>query len=142
MSVNYEIFQLQKPTSPTLLQSPGPSSIATESPTNTPLEISPTDNQNQHHINRQNPLMFGILGFFAAVFPFSLLQIAAPKSSPIFIQWSVFGGLIQVYAATKEFELGHSLSGCIFLVFGSNWVSQGLTYILRHTLLNSQIQIP
>lgn len=78
----------------------------------------------------QNPLMFGILGFFAAVFPYSLTQIIDPLSSHLFIQWHIFGGLIQVYAATKEFALGHNLSACIFLVFGSNWVSSGISKLL------------
>ena len=87
--------------------------------------------KNHQPSHNQNPLMFGILGFFAAVFPYSLTQIIDPlNSSLFFIQWHIFGGLIQVYAATKEFALGHNLSACVFLVFGSNWVSSGISKLL------------
>ena len=110
------------------------------------MSISESDEefQNEHKIENNriisprkgNALMFGILGFFAAVFPFSLIQLLYPEKSPIFFQWVVFGGVIQVYAATKEFELGNNLSGCIFLVFGSNWISRGISHLtlLANTL--------
>ncbi|KAJ3269113.1 hypothetical protein HDV01_001847 [Terramyces sp. JEL0728] len=75
-----------------------------------------------------NAGMLGLLGFFLAVFPSSILEGISPKISQqaIFPYLTVFGGFLQLLAGNKDYYLGNSYTACIFTVFGFHWVAKGL----------------
>ncbi|KAI8913665.1 GPR1/FUN34/yaaH family-domain-containing protein [Gorgonomyces haynaldii] len=75
-----------------------------------------------------NAGMLGLLGFFMAVFPSSLLELISPEANQqaIWAYLLVFGGFLQIYAGAKDFHHGNSFSSCIFSIFGWHWVAKAI----------------
>ncbi|KAI8893254.1 hypothetical protein BC833DRAFT_609049 [Globomyces pollinis-pini] len=75
-----------------------------------------------------NAGMLGLIGFYAATFPNSLLELLSPSTiqTPTALYMALFGGVLQVYAGVKDYHHGNSLSSCIFTVFGLHWIAKGL----------------
>ncbi|KAJ2995301.1 hypothetical protein HDV02_000904 [Globomyces sp. JEL0801] len=75
-----------------------------------------------------NAGLLGLLGFFIAVFPNSLLELFLPTAhqQPIFLYFLAFGGLLQIFAGIKDLHHGNSLAACIFMVFGFHWTAKSL----------------
>lgn len=81
------------------------------------------------YANREgNASMVAILGFTVATLTTGLLDLFRPDSSQqsFWLYAVLFGGVLQLYAGTKEFHHGNTLTACIFFLFGAHWVSKGV----------------
>ncbi|KAJ3258577.1 hypothetical protein HK103_003537 [Boothiomyces macroporosus] len=83
---------------------------------------------NEYLYREGNAGMLGLLGFFFAVFPSSVLDAIDPTvpKQIIFMYLTLFGGLLQIYAGSKDFHHGNTFTACIFSVFGYAWVGEGI----------------
>jgi succinate-acetate transporter protein len=75
-----------------------------------------------------NAGMVAITGFVMATLTESLMAIFKPEEriQPLWMYLLGFGGLLQIYAGSRDFHHGNTLPGCLFFLFGFHWVAKGL----------------
>ncbi|KAJ3321615.1 hypothetical protein HDV06_004030 [Boothiomyces sp. JEL0866] len=83
---------------------------------------------NEYRYREGNAGMLGLLGFFFAVFPSSIIEAIDPaiQKQTIFAYLTLFGGFLQIYAGAKDLKHGNTFTACIFSVFGYSWVAEGI----------------
>ena len=75
-----------------------------------------------------NAIMIAVMGFVIPTLTDSLIDIISPQTSKggIWLYLMSFGGILQIYAAAKDFHHGNTLTASIFFLFGVHWFCVGL----------------